>query len=75
MIQKGSIVKLAPKWSRPEERHLLYGVRDYYEDIDRCEIMCLNSRYAIGPHIETVDLEMIEDTGLTVEKDILPFVA
>ena len=37
MIQVGSIVKLASKWSRPEERHLLYGIKELYEDEDRCK--------------------------------------
>ena len=70
MIQVGSVVKLAPKWSRPEERHLLYGVKELYEDIGRCKIVCLNSGYVIESHIETVDLEMIEDNGLTIDKDV-----
>ena len=66
MIQVGSIVKLAPKWSRPEERHLLYGVKELYEDEDRCKIMCLSGD-SFFKSIEIVDLEMIEDTKFTVQ--------
>lgn len=73
MIQVGSIVKLASKWSRPEERHLLYGVKELYEDEDRCKIVCLDDGDSFFKSIEIVDLEMIEDTGLTIEKDVLPF--
>ena len=73
MIQVGSIVKLAPKWSRLEERHLLYGVKELYEDEDRCKIMCLDDGDSFFKSIEIVDLEMIVDTGLTIERDILPF--
>ena len=73
MIQVGSIVKLASKWSRPEERHLLYGVKELYEDEYRCKIVCLDDGDSFFKSIEIVDLEMIEDTGLTIEKDVLPF--
>ena len=73
MIQVGSVIKLAPKWSRPEERHLLYGVKELYEDEDRCKIMCLDDGDSFFKSIEVVDFEMIVDTGLTVEKDILSY--
>ena len=69
MIQVGSIVKLAPKWSRPEERHLLYGVKELYEDEDRCKIVCLDDGDSFFKSIEVVDLEMIVDTGFVVKKD------
>lgn len=73
MIQDGSVVKFSPKWSRPEERGYIFAVRNLHTDTGVCDIVCLNKRYSIGRYIETVSLDMIVDTGLTVEKDILPF--
>lgn len=73
MIQRGSIVRLGPKWSKQEERHLLYGVREYYEDTGKCEIKLLEKCNLNIRTIITTTVEMLVDTGLTVEKDILPF--
>ena len=68
MIQVGSIVKLASKWSRPKERHLLYGIKEMYEDEDRCKIMCLDDGDFFFKSIEVVDFEMIEDTGFYLKR-------
>lgn len=70
-IELGMIVRYAPEWCSPSERSLLHVVKENVLNpttgkMTRWVIETLNSNCFINP-IETVDENMIEPTGFTVE--------
>ena len=74
-IKVGMIVRYTAEWSTPEERKYLHLVRENRlnpctNQMTRWLIETLNSSLTIGNPTETVETEMIEPTGFTIE-DIL----
>lgn len=69
-IEPGMIVRYDPKWCTPAERKYLHVVKESVlnpvtNEETRFLIETLNSNSFFG-HVETVDEEMIEPTGFSV---------
>lgn len=70
MIKVGMIVRYAPGWCSPEERRYLHVVKENRLNpvtgkMTRWLIETINTSMALHP-TETVDEEMIEETGFSV---------
>ena len=57
-LNDGDTVKIRPEWSAPGEEKYFYRVLNINENVDRCDIKCLNSSLSLGS-VQTVDTNMI----------------
>lgn len=63
--KEGDVVRFNSEFCSEGERRLLFAITNLNDRMMRANITCLNSGMAIG-HTETVDLQMIRQTGTTM---------